>query len=482
MDPDRAISGPHLARLLGAWRSAGPAYGALARAIRLLVLDGRLPLRTRLPGERDLAAALGVSRTTATAAYAALRDEGFLASRRGSGSWTRLPADHAASAAQPADDPSGEQVIDLSCAAAAAPERALHAALAAATAELPRHLPGPGYDTAGLPVLRAAIAERYEQRGAPTTPDQILVTAGAQHALALLLRVLAGAGDRVLTEHPTYANALDAVRTCGARAVPVPMLPGDWDMDMLEVTLRQSAPRLGYLIPDHHNPTGLSLDDHQRERLVALSRAHRTPFVVDETMVGLELDGAPPAAPVAAFDPGGDAAITIGSMSKAFWAGLRIGWIRTSPALVRRLAAARAAVDLSSPVVEQLVAVELLRDADAILAARRDTVRARRDALAAALHAELPAWRFEIPRGGLVLWAELDAARSSALAAIADRHGVRIAPGPRFGIDGAFERHLRLPYCLPEAVLEDAVGRLAAAWRAVNDGAPAPDLEPALVA
>src|SRR6187200_2482494 len=93
---DRGLSGPHLARLLGAWRSARPAYVALSAAIRLLVLDGRLPLRTRLPGERELASALGVSRTTAAAAYAALREEGFLTSRRGSGSWTRLPADRAA--------------------------------------------------------------------------------------------------------------------------------------------------------------------------------------------------------------------------------------------------------------------------------------------------------------------------------------------------------------------------------------------------
>src|SRR3954469_7121233 len=138
MDADRGVSGAHLARLLGEWRSGGPAYAALARALRLLVLDGRLPLRTRLPGERDLAAALGVSRTTATAAYAELREEGFLASRRGSGSWTRLPADRAAT--EPPPD-AGDRLIDLRCAAAAAPERALHAALAAATAELPRHLP-----------------------------------------------------------------------------------------------------------------------------------------------------------------------------------------------------------------------------------------------------------------------------------------------------------------------------------------------------
>src|SRR3954449_6016820 len=108
---DRGLSGPHLARLLGAWRSGGPAYAALAAAIRLLVLDGRLPLRTRLPGERELAGARGVSRTTAAAAYAALRDDGFLDSRRGAGSWTRLPTDPGIA---PEPGSTGEDVIDLS--------------------------------------------------------------------------------------------------------------------------------------------------------------------------------------------------------------------------------------------------------------------------------------------------------------------------------------------------------------------------------
>src|SRR3954451_14403805 len=221
MAGDRGLSGPHLARLLGAWRSARPGYVALAAAIRLLVLDGRLPLGTRLPGERDLAAALGVSRTTAAAAYAALRDEGFLTSRRGAGSWTSLPADRRAAPAA-SEAPPESDVIDLSAAATAAPEGALHRALAAATAELPRHLPGSGYDAVGLPALRAAIAERLSARGAPTTRDQVLVTAGAQHAFALLLRVLAGPGDRVLVDHPTYPNALDAVRAAGGRARALP--------------------------------------------------------------------------------------------------------------------------------------------------------------------------------------------------------------------------------------------------------------------
>src|SRR5689334_20977939 len=265
------VSGPYLARLLGGWRASGPAYVSLARALRLLVLAGRLPLRTRLPGERELAEALGVSRTTASAAYAELRAEGYLASRRGSGSWTRLPADRPAAAA-PA--PPGPELIDLTTAAGAAPE-ALHAALAAATAELPRHLPAHGYHEAGLPELRAAIAERYTRRGVRTTPDQIVVTAGALHGLNLVLRAFAAPGDRALVDHPTYPAALDALRATGVRPVPVPLTRDGWDVELLEATLRQAAPRLAYVVPDHHNPTGLSLPADARERLVALARATR---------------------------------------------------------------------------------------------------------------------------------------------------------------------------------------------------------------
>jgi DNA-binding transcriptional MocR family regulator len=466
---------------LGSWRSSGPLYASLARALRLLVLDGRLPLRTRLPGERELAEALGVSRTTATAAYAALREEGFLASRRGAGSWTRLPADPGV--AVESAPRGGPDVIDLSCAASAAPEGALYSALAAATAELPRHLPGPGYDAAGLPVLRAAIAAHLTARGADTMPEQVLVTAGAQHAWTLLLRVLAGPGDRVLTEHPTYPAALDAVRAIGARPVPVPMLPGGWDLDMLEVTLRQAAPRVAYLITEHQNPTGLTLPAAERERLVGLARASRTPLVIDETIAGLELDGGTPPPPVAAFDRAGETVITTGSMSKAFWAGLRIGWIRANPALIGRLAAARSALDIASPVLEQLNAVELLANAEAVIERQRAAARSRRDAFIASLRAVLPEWRFTAPAGGLSLWIELDAPRSTALAAIADRYGLRLASGPRFGVDGAFERFLRLPYSLPEPVLEEAAARLAVAWRAVGESSsPALGTAPALVA
>jgi DNA-binding transcriptional MocR family regulator len=251
---------------------------------------------------------------------------------------------------------------------------------------------------------------------------------------------------------------------------------------MLAATFRQAAPGLAYLIADHQNPTGLSMPAADRERLVALARATRTPLVIDEAIVGLHLDGGPERS-VAALDEAGETVITIGSMSKTFWAGLRIGWVRANPSLIARLTAARAALDISSPVIEQLMAVSLLADAERTLERQREAARARRSVLVSALRAELPAWRFDVPRGGLCLWVELDAPRSTALAALADRHGVRLAAGPRFGVDGAFERHLRLPYALPADVLVDVVGRLALAWRGVTaGGVPGAEVAPALVA
>jgi len=153
--------------------------------------------------------------------------------------------------------------------------------------------------------------------------------------------------------------------------------------------------------------------------------------------------------------------VSIGGMSKAYWGGLRIGWVRASAPLVQRLAALRIGVDMASPVLEQLVAVHLLDRAAVIVEARRAQLRSRRDALVEALGAYLPEWRFVVPSGGVTLWAELDGPISSALSRAAEDVGVRLAPGPRFGLDGTLERFLRLPFTLPPDDLIEAVRRIA---------------------
>ncbi|HEV8565602.1 MAG TPA: PLP-dependent aminotransferase family protein [Actinoplanes sp.] len=475
------IRGGQLARLLGQWHSLpgrhrSPDYAALAGAVRGLLADGRLPLGVRLPAERELAESLGISRTTVTAGYRSLRETGHLTSRRGAGSWTTLPNGHRVASSglwTPDDD---LDMIDMGVAASAAPVELVHAARAAAD-DLPRFLGSAGYHPTGLRDLREAIADGYTHRGVPTSAEQVLITSGTQQALDLVLRLSVPPGAHVLLESPTYPNALAALSARRARISThgIDAATG-WDGEMLLGALRQTRPRLTYVIPEFHNPTGHLMPTDLRERLVAAAHATGTELVVDESFVDLPLDGSPMPPPVAIFDRH-SRVVSIGGMSKAYWGGLRIGWVRASAPLVQRLAALRVGVDMSSPVLEQLVAVHLLEQAPAIVASRRAQLLFRRDALVEALGELLPEWRFVVPTGGVTLWAELDGPISSALSRAAEDVGVRLAPGPRFGLDGTLERFMRLPFTLAADDLTEAVRRIASvrhdldrasrpAWRA----------------
>jgi DNA-binding transcriptional MocR family regulator len=460
------ISATRLVPLLGSATSAAPAYQGLADAIRLLVADGRVATGTRLPSERDLTAALGVSRTTVSRAYAVLRERGYLTSRQGSGSVTALPGGGAThrrgTALSPMDLARVGDTIDLTCASMSAPSGTM-AAYEAAVASLPAHLGGTGYQPLGLESLREALAAGYAARGLPTTPDQVMVTSGALSALAITARTLLAPGDRVLVENPTYANAIDTLRRSGARAVPLPVAPTGWDLPGAEATLRQTAPRAAYLIPDFQNPTGALMDDEQRARLARSLAATRTIAVVDETLAELRLDdGVPVPRPMAAHH---SQTVTVGGASKSFWGGLRIGWVRAPHDLVANLLSARLSLDLGAPVLEQLVLGQLLGRQEEILAERRQTVAASRDVLVAALRNRLPQWEFRVPSGGLCLWAQLPRPLSTAVTAAADRHGLVLAPGPQFSVEGGMERFLRIPFTSHAAdLLVEAVDRLALAW------------------
>ncbi len=469
MEVRSAVRGTELARLLGDWEGTGPGYVALAGALRSLVLDGRLPLRARLPSERELAVTLGVSRTTTTAAYDLLRGEGYLESRQGSGSRVALPTGGAAERELAADgrDGGGDDAIDMTIAAMPAPG-AMVEAVERATRDLAGHLGSTGYDPTGLPSLRRAVAAHFADRGVPTTVEQVVITSGAQHALTLLLDVLLAPGDPALVEVPSYPNALEAFRRSGARFVPSRIGVDGWDLDLLAGQLRDHAPRLAYLLPDFQNPTGFLMGEEDRGAMVRAAARSSTHLVVDETFALLDLEPwRVRPRPVAAHDPEGRV-VTVGSMSKSFWGGLRVGWIRCTPPLARRLARARAAIDLATPVLEQLVAEHLLRSSDAVLDERRRLLAERRDALTAAFGRDLPAWRFRVPRGGLCLWAEMDRPDAEALAVAAAREGVGVVPGPTFGVDGSLEANVRLPFTQAPDRLAEAVRRLAAAERSLR--------------
>ncbi|MFJ3860328.1 PLP-dependent aminotransferase family protein [Streptomyces sp. NPDC090085] len=475
---DRTIGSRQLAGLLPAEVLARPGYRSLADALRTLVLDGRIALHVRLPAERELAEAVGASRATVTGAYDLLRESGYVRSRRGSGTWTELPEGHRPVGAHAlvgagGYSADGEPGIDLAIAAMGAPEGALADALARAAPRLPEAARTPGYHPFGLPDLRTAVAERFTRRGLPTRPEQILVTSGAQQAFTLVVSLLCGPGDRVVTENPTYANALDALRHARLRTGSIAVSDSGWDMEIAESTLRQTVPRLAYTIPDFHNPTGALMPPEQRLRLLAATRRTGTWLVVDETIADIALDvPAPP--PLASLAPrgGADHVVTIGSLSKTHWGGLRVGWIRATAKMITELTAVRVGADMTGSVLDQLVALPLLDGMDRTLPARLDELRLRRAALVEALQRHTPEWSWQVPPGGLSLWVDLGEPVSSALAERAAAAGVHIGRGARFGVDpGTFEHRLRIPYTLPADRLDEGVRRLAAAF---HDGVPLP--------
>ncbi|WP_181970513.1 PLP-dependent aminotransferase family protein [Kitasatospora xanthocidica] len=459
------IPATRLSRLLTGWAADGP--GALPRlladALRELAERGDVAPGTALPSQRALASALGVSRSTVTSAYGLLEAEGRLESRHGSGS--RLRASGAVG------EPVGEGrlasfgtrdgVVDLSSGALEGLPAVADALDSLSGRDLAAALAGDGYLPYGLPRLRELLAEQYRAAGLPTSPDQILVTAGSQQALWLITQGLIEPGDTVVVEDPTYRGALEALRARGARLVPLPAYGSrsgsrtgsrtgtadahdDGPAALARLTGR-IRPRLVYLQPAVHNPTGRAMTGPTRRAWAAVLAERGLYTVEDNAYAELSLseDGAPP--PLAAQLPDGTTA-TIGTLSKLYWGGLRLGWIRASRPVIHRLAELRKSVDLSCPVVEQLLAVRLLQGLPEARARRRAQLRERLAAAERLLTVQAPHWRWERPAGGSALWVELPGTDAEATAQLARRAGVLVVPGPAFSAVDGFRSRLRLPF------------------------------------
>jgi DNA-binding transcriptional MocR family regulator len=495
INADVARIGPAaLADLLGHWPAGdGPLYRLLAARIGRLADTAQLPVGLRLPPERELASALSVSRNTVAMAYQQLRDEGMADSRRGSGTWiaphrTTPAGAHRANGAftrllESATLTADLTRADVECAPQVAAALADPAAVLTASQQR-EATSGPGYYPAGLPGLRAAIACLLAGQGLPTRAEEVIVTTGAQQALDLLVRCGLAPGQAAVVEDPTFPGMLDALQGAGIR--PVGMRPGD--AGQLAHVMATHRPGLAYLIPDHHNPSGLNMELGARQQVVALARAHPdTVFVDDQTLRDLPLSAAAPQPPLAALGMGLPNLVTVGSLSKTYWGGLRTGWIRAGEGAIARLAAAKAARDLGSPVHHQAVAAGLISLHNETIHSFRVTwLRPRYDALAAAMAEHLPQWRWTRPDGGLSIWAQLPGANgdsadavalgariasarigrgqgdTTAFAQAALRRGVAVVPGrllsPSARDSGG---HIRLVFTQPPDVLTGAVKILA---------------------
>lgn len=472
---DRKVAHPGLgaaalADLLGRWSASdGPLYHLLAARIARLADTGDLAPGLRLPAERDLATRLSVSRNTVAMAYQLLRDDGMAESRQGSG--TRIIPHRTTPAAVHRANGFFTGMLEASAVRAdltialveCAPQvaAALHEPSSVLSGKLLSSVTDTsGYYPHGLPALRAAIAGMLGDRhGIPTTPDEVIATSGAQQALDLLARCEILPGQSAVVEEPTFPGMLDILHRAGAELVG--LRPGDED-GTLQHLLRTHQPSLVYLTPTHHNPLGLVMPEAARRRAVRLARQHEdVTFIDDMTVAELALSDAPAPPPLAALAPRQPNIVTVGSLSKVYWGGLRIGWIRAPAGIIARLAAAKAATDLGSPPIGQAIAAALVAEQhDEIVKWRLGWLRPRFDALTWALADHLPSWRWQRPAGGLTIWADVPA-DESAFTQAALRRGIAVLPGRLLTAGGKPTSHLRLTFTLPPEEITAAVRTLA---------------------
>ncbi len=461
------VEASRLAARLGRWAHGdGTLTVRLAQAIAALIEGGELRPGDRLPAERALAGAISVSRGTVVAAYTLLSEDGLVERRQGSG--TRV-AGHLG-VAPPVRErtargeglfsalPSG---IDLLRAVPAMPALAVEIVHAHRPVLDPVTLAET--DPAGLPILRTRLAALFGEEGTPATSAQILVTHGAQQAISLVVDELVSPGDVVLTESVTWPGLADSVRRKGGRVHGVTMGADGIDVDELEAAIVALRPVLVAVNPHHHNPTGTRLPAAARQRVADLSAEYGVPVLEDRVQAHISFDGVVPPT-LAALRP--DAPVIVAdSLSKWSWSGLRIGWLRADPVLVRRLRAVRQLIDQSTSVPAQLLALDLVDQARALRVATGETHAAAAQQLHAAMREHLPDWHAIPPRGGLTMWARLPVGSATAFARVASMHGVSVAGGTEFTASVTYDDHIRLPYTAAEPVLQEGVRRLGEAWR-----------------
>jgi len=342
--------------------------------------------------------------------------------------------------------------------------------------------------TEGHPPLRRIIAARMQARcGVAVDADRVLVTSGSQQGLDLSGKLFLDDGDVVLCESPTYLGAVQAFNAYRPRYVEVPTDDDGMVVDELERLLAANPrAKVIYVIPDFQNPTGRTWSLERRRGVAALARRHDVVVVEDHPYDDLRFEGEP-LPPLLALEP--DAPVVfLGTFSKIFCPGMRIGWLTAPPLVFEKYVLLKQGVDLHTSTLSQQQLAGYLEsyDIDESIVRMRALYRRRRDAMVRALDEELPACvRHTRPHGGLFLWVELpEAINSRELLAECARRGVVFVPGGSFFPNGGHENTLRLNYSsMSEERIVEGVRRLAAALRerlAAAGVAGAAALEPAV--
>jgi 2-aminoadipate transaminase len=318
--------------------------------------------------------------------------------------------------------------------------------------------------------LREWIAGYMSHRGVPCQTEHIFLTNGAQQGMALLARLFLDRGQVAVVERVTFTGVQQVTAGRGAvvRLLPTDLRTGA-EIDALEEALRQEPrPRLVILIPDFHNPLGVSLTAEKRRRAAALASAYQVPLLEDDPYSALRFEGET-VPPIRAFDEA-DRVFHIGSFSKMIAPAIRLGWIVAPTELIAPLTVLRESIDLEASGLMQRAVAAFLEAGhlEPHLKRLNEANRIRRDTLEAALKDELgdlATWTH--PQGGLFVWVTLppDIDTWDSFEAALKRK-VAYIPGSAFDVAGGSRNTLRLNFSnvAPERI-PDAVKRLSQALR-----------------
>jgi DNA-binding transcriptional MocR family regulator len=477
----------HVASITLDRASREPLAEQLFAALAARIETGLFPAGSRLPTTREVAAALSVNRGSVQAAYRRLQEEGLATTRVGSGTVVR---------ANPGLPRPFDPMELVSRRASAIPAAAPPPVATPIVADFSRLTPDERFfpidrftqtlteawsrrpelwqyaPPLGLDELRVEISRRLAESGVDRSPDEILVTSGAQQGLDLLFRTFTDAGDSIAMESPSYPGALALARFAGLEVVEMPMTPQGPDV----AALRGRRVKLVYVMPERQNPTGVTATEEKRREIVEAA-IEAGALVVEDGYEEPESGWAP----LAAIAP--DRVVWLGTLSKDLVPGFRIGWLAASRAVVERLALVKRTADFQTPLPLQAAIASFLRagaDRDA-RSARSRAVEARREAMIAALERHLPGiswWGGE--KGSAIFWLVLPAGVSGRrVAEAAAGKGVAVSPGADFDPKGEDRESLRISVSRVEMEsIERGIALLAESVRETRARSSAIDAAP----
>lgn len=317
----------------------------------------------------------------------------------------------------------------------------------------------------GHPSLRSRLVELMAEEHIAGDPDDVVVTTGAQQALDLLGKIFIDPGDLIAVEAPAYVGALTAFDTYEPRYLQIELDDNGMEVDRLEDALvRGERPKFVYTCPNFGNPAGVTLSYERRRRLAALCREAGIPIIEDNPYGLLRFEGEQIPA-IRTLDP--ENVIYLGTVSKVFSPGVRVGWAMGEQSVVQRLVLAKEAADLCGSSLNMMITERYLGGDRwrPNLTTLVNTYRARRDAMLEAIEESFPdgaTWTH--PHGGFYVWVTLpEWVDTRALLAAAVERRVAYVPGTAFYPDGRGANKMRLAFCHPtQERIREGVGRLGA--------------------